>query len=120
MLNEGSVRDNSYRKENSREQNQECDERIAQLDRGKKNLPQKKAEKEKVLDAISWRLVECNNANMKFSASSGIAFAALSRKPTRPKCIKSCLLLRVMVAGLLLKKRTLLFVSTRFLGLRPG
>lgn len=64
-MNEGSVRDNSNRKQNSQEENQERDERMAQLDRAKKNFPQKKAEQEKVLDdAMSWRLVECNNANI--------------------------------------------------------
>lgn len=65
MLNEGPVRDNSHRTENSREQNQECDERIPQLERGKKNIQQKKAEKEKVFDDITpWWLVLCVNANM--------------------------------------------------------
>jgi hypothetical protein len=58
VLDEGSIRDNSHRKENSQEMNEQCDERIAQLERGKKNRPQKKAEKEKVFhDIISWWLV---------------------------------------------------------------
>lgn len=49
VLNEGSVRDNSYRQENSQEQNEEREERIVQLERGKKNLAQKNSEEEKVL-----------------------------------------------------------------------
>ncbi|KAM0522536.1 hypothetical protein ACHAPE_002127 [Trichoderma viride] len=65
MLNEGSVRDNSHRRENSQEQNQEREERIAQLERGNKNLAQKSAEKEKCLVRDNFRCVFTQNDSSK-------------------------------------------------------
>ncbi|KAK1241229.1 hypothetical protein MKX08_001203 [Trichoderma sp. CBMAI-0020] len=49
VLQEDPIRDNLHRNDNSRGQSQDIDERIAQLEKGKKNLPQKNAEKEKCL-----------------------------------------------------------------------
>lgn len=86
MLNEGSVRDNSYRRENSQEENQEREERIVQLERGKKNLAKKGAEKEKVPgDTVSWRLVECNNANMQIQCLVRDNFRCVFTQNDSPK-----------------------------------
>ncbi|PON27148.1 hypothetical protein TGAM01_v204097 [Trichoderma gamsii] len=54
---ERPFRDNSYREENTHEQNEEILERLNQLERGRKNLPQKKAEKEKCLVRDYYRCI---------------------------------------------------------------
>lgn len=59
------MRDNSHQKENSEKENNQCDERKAQLEVGKKNLPVKQAEQYKVFNEIMSRwLAQCNSANM--------------------------------------------------------
>ncbi|KAL7924445.1 hypothetical protein ACQKWADRAFT_331402 [Trichoderma austrokoningii] len=65
IVNESYVTDNSHRKENSEEQNRQCDERKALLEESKKNLQYKRAEQYKCVVRDGFRCILTQNKNPK-------------------------------------------------------